>query len=395
MMPCVPAMGPMLAVQAMQMGQPAVQMNVVAMPLMPGQCIVAVCVPAELQTIKDHASAASQDEPELHNRQRRKPATKPQSWQPGPVAAGLVCNPAADFFAQHSQERLQMQLQGNQQEVTKALEALKGHVWDLSCHQAGCRLVQLALESASQQQACELASELKGHVQQAMASPHANYVVQKIVTRLLWQLDGDVRFVRLLMEADTVPSNSWRSCSFVAEELLGAAVQMSHQRFGCRIFCRLLEFHARQETTLRLVDEILQDAADLCCHPFGHHVVQSILEHGFEQHCDVVARVIGSDVLGFAKDQNASYLVEKVLCTSSPAYQEALLAALWPFLADLAVSRFGCYVARAVVEHPRTHRATALEEIRMCLPELRKTKHGQLLMADLGFVRRFPKKPSN
>ena len=66
--------------------------------------------------------------------------------------------------------------------------------------------------------------------------------------------------------------------------------------------------------------------------------------------------------------------LRQVLCTSSPAYQEALLAALWPFLADLAVSRFGCYVARAVVEHPRTHRATALEEIRMCLPELRKTK---------------------
>ncbi|CAJ1366661.1 unnamed protein product [Effrenium voratum] len=382
MTPCVPAMGPMLAVQAMQMGQPAAQMNVVAM--MPGQCIVAMRVPTE--TVKDSGfrpmpstpstgtppSTSDEEAEELDNRQRRKPATKPRSWQPGPVAAGLVRNPAADFFAQHSQERLQRQLQGDRQEVTKALGALKGHVWDLSCHQAGCRLVQLALESASQQQASELASELKGHVQQAMASPHANYVVQKIVTRLLWS-----------------------SCSFVAEELLGAAVQMSHQRFGCRIFCRLLEFHARQDTALRLVDEILQEAADLCCHPFGHHVVQSILEHGFEQHCDVVAHVIGSDVLAFAKDQNASYLVEKVLCTSSPAYQEALLAALRPFLADLAVSRFGCYVARAVVEHPRTHRATALEEIRMCLPELRKTKHGQLLMADLGFVRRFPRKPSN
>ncbi|CAJ1366663.1 unnamed protein product [Effrenium voratum] len=234
---------------ALRWGQPATQMNVVAMPLMPGQCIVATRVPAELQIVKDsglkpmpstpstttppstsdeeaedHASAASQDEPELHNRQERMPATKPRSWLPGPVAAGLVCNPAADFFAQHSQERLQRQLQADRQEVTKALGALKGHVWDLSCHQAGCRLVQLALESASQQQASELASELKGHVQQAMASPHANYVVQKIVTRLLWS-----------------------SCSFVAEELLGAAVQMSHQRFGCRIFCRLLEFHARRQ----------------------------------------------------------------------------------------------------------------------------------------------------
>mmetsp|Transcript_63324 Transcript_63324/g.151321 ORF Transcript_63324/g.151321 Transcript_63324/m.151321 type:complete len:380 (+) Transcript_63324:73-1212(+) len=376
MTPCVPAMGPMLAVQAMQMGQPAAQMNVVAM--MPGQCIVAMRVPTE--TVKDSGfrpmpstpstgtppSTSDEEAEELDNRQRRKPATKPRSWQPGPVAAGLVCNPAADFFAQHSQERLQRQLQGDRQEVTKALGALKGHVWDLSCHQAGCRLVQLALENAKQRQASELGSELKGHVQEAMASPHANYVVQKILTQLLWN-----------------------SCSFVAEEFQGSAAALSQHRFGCRAFCRLLEFHAQQEGTLLLVDEILQESVELCCHPFGHHVVQSILEHGLVEHRDRVALAIAAnDTLGLATDQNASYLVEKAVCSSSPRYQEALLKELRPFLAHLAMSRFGCYVARALVDHPMTHRASALQEIRSCQQELRKTKHGLLLLLDLGLMQR-------
>ncbi|CAJ1366662.1 unnamed protein product [Effrenium voratum] len=66
----------------------------------------------------------------------------------GSIAAGLVCNPVSDFFAQHSEQRLQEQLRGAQQEVTQALEVLKGHVWDPSCHPTGCSLVQLALENA-------------------------------------------------------------------------------------------------------------------------------------------------------------------------------------------------------------------------------------------------------
>ncbi|CAJ1454718.1 unnamed protein product [Effrenium voratum] len=66
----------------------------------------------------------------------------------GSIAAGLVCNPVSDFFAQHSEQRLQEQLRGAQQEVTQALEVEKGHVWDPSCHPTGCSLVQLALENA-------------------------------------------------------------------------------------------------------------------------------------------------------------------------------------------------------------------------------------------------------
>ena len=52
-------------------------------------------------------------------------------------------------------------------------------------------------------------------------------------------------------------------------------------------------------------------------------------EHGFEQHCDVVAHVIGSDVLAFAKDQNASYLVEKATPDSCPLLGHTMFKKTW------------------------------------------------------------------
>ncbi|CAE7286698.1 unnamed protein product, partial [Symbiodinium necroappetens] len=72
------------------------------------------------------------------------------------------------------------------------------------------------------------------------------------------------------------------------------------------------------DLTLQLIDELLLDAEDLCRHNFGHHVVQSVLEHGHERHRKIVAKVLGRDLLGFAKHRNASYLVEKAMWYCAP-----------------------------------------------------------------------------
>lgn len=66
-----------------------------------------------------------------------------------------------------------------------------------------------------------------------------------------------------------------------------------------------------------LVEEVLQEAEDLCCHPFGHHVAQSVLEHGSDEHREIVSATIDRNPLGYARNQNASYLVERVLASNS------------------------------------------------------------------------------
>ena len=108
---------------------------------------------------------------------RRKPETRGLNLGKIPMAPGRVANPGMAWFNKTTCDQLQEQLQGSDDQISLASDALTGHVWDLSRHPLGCRLVQLALErTSSQKQASQLAAELRGHVQEAMTSPHANYV---------------------------------------------------------------------------------------------------------------------------------------------------------------------------------------------------------------------------
>jgi len=249
-------------------------------------------------------------------------------------------------------------------EVQEALAAIQGHVWQLAQHATGCRLVQLALET-DQQSAAILTRELHGHVQEAAISPHANYVIQKVVSSL-----------------------TFANSAFVARELFGACGRLARHRYACRIFCRLLEFCSSRDLTLQLMDELLLDTEDLCRHNFGHHVVQSILEHGHERHRKVVAQVLGSDLLGFAKHRNASYLVEKALWYCAPEDQKSLLSQLarTDVIVDLARSQFGCYVAKSLLHDERVDSRDAVARLQASTTDLQRTRHGHRLMVEMGMA---------
>merc|ERR1711934_683991 len=62
-----------------------------------------------------------------------------------------------------------------------AVEALIGSVDDLAFDASACRVVQKALEMGESDEAVQLALELQGRVRDAIRSPHANHVIQKIV----------------------------------------------------------------------------------------------------------------------------------------------------------------------------------------------------------------------
>ncbi len=90
---------------------------------------------------------------------------------------------------------------------------LKNHVWAWAQNEVGCRIVQEVFELGTRD-AAELATELRGHVLEAVMCPYANYVIQKVVSHL-----------------------STASSAFVAQELAGNAVRVAKHRFACRIFC--------------------------------------------------------------------------------------------------------------------------------------------------------------
>eukprot|EP00930_Biecheleria_cincta_P035395 TRINITY_DN24347_c0_g1_i1.p1 TRINITY_DN24347_c0_g1~~TRINITY_DN24347_c0_g1_i1.p1 ORF type:complete len:511 (+),score=90.98 TRINITY_DN24347_c0_g1_i1:74-1606(+) len=273
----------------------------------------------------------------------------------GPLHRQAATDPIAKLYSS-----MQMQLSnGDRRSLEDAIASMRGQVWSFSRSPTGCRLVQLALEKSNQHEVGKLAEELRGHVLEAAKCPHANYVLQKMLTHLHFD-----------------------AASFLAEEMVGGAVTIARNRYGCRILCRLLEFFGAHAFTSRLMDELLTECEELCCHSFAHHVIQSVLEHGTEGHRSRVMAAILTDPLAYAQHKNASYLVERGLRHCSPKHKQALLASLSSAnaIAELVVSQFGYYVARTVMK------LQGIDNTRGMVPELEKTEEGRRLIADLSLA---------
>ena len=261
-------------------------------------------------------------------------------------------------------EELRMELS---EDPVKALQNVKGNVWPWSRNEMGCRLVQEALELGTRE-AAELATEMHGHVLEAVTCPHANYVIQKVVSHL-----------------------STASSGFVSKELSGNVIRVAKHRFACRILCRLLEFCPFSSTS-SLMDELLKDVSELCLHNFAHHVVESVLENGEERHKKLVVDVVLSNPWKYATHKNSSYLVEKAICYSSQSEQELLLAQLGEphMILDLALTQYGCYVARALIRDGRVDSEAALKLIAEQRSQLEATTHGQRFLVDVGLIQPCP-----
>merc|ERR1719443_539459 len=193
-------------------------------------------------------------------------------------------------------------------------------------------------------------------------SPHANYVVQKIVEVM-------------------TPAKA----SFVIEELLGSAVQTSQHRYGCRVICRLLE-HFPHEQTDEIINEVLLEVSALNRHSYGNYVVRHILEHGTDAQKDAVVNALLVDPLGFACHRTGSSVVEQALLHASPGGKEALgwaLLACGEAAARLACSRYGSYVARALLARPGAEAGEAHSLFVRLSSRLRESKYGKRVLSEM------------
>lgn len=236
----------------------------------------------------------------------------------------------------------------------------------LSRDQAGCRLVQEALALVPPKVAAALAGELRGHVKEAIRSPHANFVIQRIIEVLPTEVASFI----------------------VAEVRCVGAVEVAEDRFGCRVLCRLLEhFSAEDATAAPLVAEVVAQSRRLCQHSFGHFVLEAVLEHGSDGQRHGVVAALQADVLTLCRSRNASFVLEKALTYASLADRRALAAALsGRRLPSLVGTAAGCHVARALARLPPSAGVDA-GQIRSRLlalaDDLRWTKHGAALLEDL------------
>lgn len=240
----------------------------------------------------------------------------------------------------------------------EVLAGLRGNFASLAFDPQGCHLAQAALDVASREEQAELAFELRGWVREAAQCPFANYVAQKMV--------------------EVMPP---AEVAFMVTELIGAAVETAQHRCGCRVICRLLE-HCPHEQTHGLVDEILQAADVLCRHSYGKYVVKHLIEHGTTDQRRAVVETLLKDPLSFAVHKTGSDVVESFL------HEEGHKLA-WVLLYDqasvvhLASSRYGSYVARALLRLPGEEGKVAHERLALVSPDLHQSKFGKRVLAEL------------
>jgi len=249
-------------------------------------------------------------------------------------------------------------------------------IWELSKDKAGCRVVQEAFEAGPDKERLRLAEQLKGHVWEALRCPHANYVIQKVITT-------------------TRPQDS----QFIIDELLqGSRVDaasgpawVARHRYGCRVVERLLE-HCPAAQAKLLIDSILIEPVQLCTHPYGNYVMQHILEHGSPEHKHIICGLLEplAKTLGGGSLQGSEYVCAvfgKALCHGSPEDRARLARSviLVPrLLTDIACTRHGHVTAKLVLQAADCeHLGMAQSQLAAKADFLRQSRYGRFVIACL------------
>mmetsp|Transcript_47073 Transcript_47073/g.86291 ORF Transcript_47073/g.86291 Transcript_47073/m.86291 type:complete len:592 (-) Transcript_47073:63-1838(-) len=215
-----------------------------------------------------------------------------------------------------------------------------GQVWEMANDPVGCRAVQLALDNSDIAGRTSMSVEMHGHVQEACRSPHANYVLQKLI------------------EVSTTAD-----LQFVVDELAGKIVGTCRHRFGCRVVQRLLE-KCRDDQREALVDEILVAAPSLVRHPFGNFVLQHILQKGTAPQKTRIVDCLVLDIVDLARHRVGSHVVQCGLTQGEESHRARLACALLKDpkeVTSLKRSEFGSFVVREALlstpseQHDGTH----------------------------------------
>mmetsp|Transcript_9604 Transcript_9604/g.19788 ORF Transcript_9604/g.19788 Transcript_9604/m.19788 type:complete len:430 (-) Transcript_9604:392-1681(-) len=245
-----------------------------------------------------------------------------------------------------------------------------GNVWTFARDPQGCRRVQKALDIAGSDEArSAIATELQGHVWEAMRCPHANHVLQKCIVAMRPQ-----------------------AAQFIIDELLstasgtGGISQAAKHRYGCRIVERLVE-HCPPSQVSELVEKLVADAVALSRHPYGNYVMQHLLEHGQASQRRKLIDLLRQNPSVAASDCYARAVISKALNHGAREDQVALSRAVLQepgLLTTMARTRHGHVAAKFVLLHlDGPDQDEARRQLIADLEVIRASRYGRFVVACL------------
>jgi hypothetical protein len=293
--------------------------------------------------------------------QRRREPCKPQAVPPslGPALEKSMVNDLVKDLEAGGANR--------KAAVERVTTDFEGQFLRMSFDKEGCWLVQSMLVHADSETAQKMHEELGPHVRDMARSPHANYVVTKMI--------------------EVAPI---ASVGLIISYLRSYAEQLSRHRYGNRIICRLLQRSSREQKENPgspelpglpgLVDEVLLKAPTLCCHIFAHHVIQSVLENSLDDaHRHRIFQALNADVHCCAQDRHASFILQAALKCCCSKDVDSLGCSLIDLLPQVATTGFGSYVYHALCKQPSTQEK-AIEALIQSAPMLKESTQAKKLM---------------
>lgn len=260
------------------------------------------------------------------------------------------------------------------QEAPGSIGPFAGRVWKLSQDSKGCRKMQDAFEYASDQERLTLASELKGHVWQALKCGNANHVLQKCITTMK-------------------PAN----VQFIINELThngtGGAAHAARHRFGCRVIERLLE-HCSAEQLHPLVEELLADCDALSSHIYGYYCMQHLIEHLEPEVAIRISAALEQNLSRITPESYVGAVIGSALTKASNIGAQSLAAALLQDperASSMACSRWGNSAVKhalQLVDVPL--RDKACTELMWYSARLRSNRYGRLVVNAIAELQNTP-----
>ena len=193
---------------------------------------------------------------------------------------------------------------------TELTSHVKGRVTELSSHMYGCRVIQKALEFATQQDALELIAELNcDGIATATLDQNANHVVQKAlqITRQIADSmpgESDVLFARMQYMVDAVTGRGGGT----SEALLTTC----RHKYGCRVVQRTLEYCLSGQKA-PILDQLVAAFDTLVWHEYGNYVMQHVLIHGRTQDQKAICEAVAATLEAVSRHKYASNVVEQCL----------------------------------------------------------------------------------
>jgi len=207
---------------------------------------------------------------------------------------------------------------------------------------------------------------LHGHAVRAMRCPHANHVLQKVIS--------------------TMPA---ASLQFMVDEITqdDAAKKIATHRYGGRIVQQLLA-KCEASQIRDLAEALLQDAVALCCHTFGNYAIQHLLRFGTAEQQYRCLRTIEQNIGAIARSPSGVSVIEAAMqhtCSLDRLWLARAVVQDPELLPHLAQARHGPgVVSQVIVVLPERERARACQVLTEAGAELRPSRYGKKVLASLG-----------